>query len=155
MAILGRGTKAATAGAGSSEVLGHTELVAQVDASALYAVSCDYKSLVLVWDMRNLSMAVAAPDTTLPAGSAKPLNNARQGALKLAVHPDNDCAALAIGNGIKLMRLPTCQLVDVAQFPGRQASPLTYSDVRWHVANQKLLASTQTGLVDVYDSDWA
>jgi len=155
VAILGRGTKAATAGAGSSEVLGHTELVAQVDASALYAVSCDYKSLVLVWDMRNLAMAVAAPDTTLPAGSAKPLNNARQGALKLAVHPDNDCAALAIGNGIKLMRLPTCQLVDVAQFPGRQASPLTYSDVRWHVANQKLLASTQTGLVDVYDSDWA
>ena len=141
--VLGRAAK------GTAD-LGHTGQVLSVDASATYAVSCDYKSTLLVWDMRKMRGALGTMQSA-PLGPTKPIGSVSQGALKVSISPDGETAGVVVASGLRLLRLSTCQVVDVP-ISTHRTEPM-YVDLRWHIASHRLLVASQTGTIDIFDGD--
>ena len=143
--VLGRGGKGA-----SDASVGHTGAVLSVDAASNYAVSCDRNATVLVWDMRKIRTVLGTAGNA-QMGVTKPTGTVQQSALKVSIAPDGDTAALVVPGGLRLLRLSTCQHIDVP-LPQKRSENSVYLDLRWHIASQRLLLAGQDG-IDLFDGD--
>jgi hypothetical protein len=141
VAVLGR-----TATGAGGTIAGHAAPAMRVDAGGVHAVSSDYLSNVLVWDLRQTLAALAAP------ARVGTVSWEGQYATTVAVAPDGSSAAIAVAGGLHLLRMATCHVTPVAP-PAAPAADPTYIDVRWHAASRRLLAANATGTVDCYDAD--